>query len=148
MLRNCLEEDVCLYRPNARWGGVFEWPKPLQGPQLENCRNQLSLGSERQKKKVKQPLHQHMLFRKVSRKIILTHPKTNSCIFSCQTQLELQMGLASMVRWNKKKSFLAAPDGFGEHGDKKYPMCKTKYTAVCLMLWAYIDAAGGPGHLV
>ncbi len=48
----------------------------------------------------------------------------------------------------QKKSFLAAPDGFGEHGDKKYPMCKTKYTAVCLMLWAYIDAAGGPGHLV
>ncbi len=25
MLRNCLEEDVCLYRPNARWGGEFEW---------------------------------------------------------------------------------------------------------------------------
>ncbi len=29
MLRNCLEEDVCLYCPNARWGGEFEWLKTL-----------------------------------------------------------------------------------------------------------------------
>ncbi len=35
-----------------------------------------------------------------SRTILLTHPKTVSSIFSYQTQLELQMGLASMVRWN------------------------------------------------
>ncbi len=49
----------------------------------------------------------------------------------------------------KKNSFLAAntQDGFGEHRDKKYPMCTMKYTAVFLMLWAYISA-GGPGHLV
>ncbi len=40
----------------------------------------------------------HMLFGRVSRKIILAHPKTNSSIFSYQTRLELQMGLASMVR--------------------------------------------------
>ncbi len=32
--------------------------------------------------------------------IILAHPKTNSTIFSYQTRLELQMGRASMVRWN------------------------------------------------
>ncbi len=46
-------------------------------------------------------------------------------------------------------SFVAAntQDGFGEHRDKKYPMCTMKYTAVFLMLWAYISA-GGPGHLV
>ncbi len=31
--------------------------------------------------------------------------------------------------------------------DKKYPMCTIKYTAVFLMLWAYIFS-GGPGHLV
>ncbi len=45
-------------------------------------------------------------------------------------------------------SFLAANtlDGFGEHRDKKYPMCIMKYT-VFLMLWAYISA-GGPGNLV
>ncbi len=38
------EEDVCLYRPNARRGGEFEWLKTLQRPQLENCRTYLSLG--------------------------------------------------------------------------------------------------------
>ncbi len=27
MLRNCLEEDVCLYCPNAHWEGEFEWLK-------------------------------------------------------------------------------------------------------------------------
>ncbi len=42
---------------------------------------------------IKQPLHHHMFFGRVSRKIILTHPKTK---FSCQTRLELQM--AFMVR--------------------------------------------------
>ncbi len=31
-------------------------------------------------------------------KIVLTHPKTNSSKFSCQTRLELQMALASIVR--------------------------------------------------
>ncbi len=45
-------------------------------------------------KTVKQPLHHHMLLGRVSRKIILDHPKTNSSIFSYQTQ----MALASMVR--------------------------------------------------
>ncbi len=48
-----------------------------------------------------------------------------------------------------KMSFLAAntQDGFGEHRDKKYPMCTMKYTAVFFMLWAYFSA-GGPEHLV
>ncbi len=60
-----------------------------------------------------------MLFGRVSRKIILARPKTISSIFSYQTRLDLQMGLASKV------SFLAAntQDEFGEHKDKKYPMC-------------------------
>ncbi len=64
-----------------------------------------------------------MLFGRVSRKNVLAHPKTNSSIFSCQTRLGLQMGLASKFRWNKKTSFLAAntQDGFGEHRDKKVP---------------------------
>ncbi len=46
-------------------------------------------------------------------------------------------------------SFLAADsqDGFGEHRDKKCPMCTIKYTAVFFMLWAYIYDVG-PGHLV
>ncbi len=24
MLQNCLEDDMCLYRPNAQWEGEFE----------------------------------------------------------------------------------------------------------------------------
>ncbi len=48
----------------------------------------------------KDVVQHHMLFGRVSRKIILTHPKTIPSIFSYQTWLELQMGLASMVRWN------------------------------------------------
>ncbi|XDV24379.1 hypothetical protein PO909_028582 [Leuciscus waleckii] len=39
MLRICQEEDVCLYCLNARRGGKFEWPKTLQGSQMENCRD-------------------------------------------------------------------------------------------------------------
>lgn len=48
-----------------------------------------------------------------------------------------------------KNELLAAntQDGFGKHREKKYPMCTMKYTAVFLMLWAYISA-GGSGHLV
>ncbi len=57
-----------------------------------------SRGQKTFKKVVKQHLHHHMLFGRISRKIILAHPKTNSSIFSYQTRLELQMGLASMVR--------------------------------------------------
>ncbi len=49
-------------------------------------------------KAYKKNRHHHMLFGRVSRKILLTHPKTNSSIFSYQTRLELQMGMASMVR--------------------------------------------------
>ncbi len=37
--------------------------------------------------------------------------------------------------------------GLVNTGIKKYPMCTMKYTAVFLMLWAFISA-GGPGHLV
>ncbi len=155
MLWICLKEDVCLYRPNARWG-EFEWPKTLQGSQLENCRKRLSFGVRKPLKKLSNSTYITSLFGRASRKkqenvftFSLFHQKTISSIFSYQTQLELQMGLASMVRCNYKMSFLAAitQDGFGEHKDKKYPMCTMKYTAVFLMLWAYISA-GGPGHLV
>ncbi len=101
------------------------------------------------KKISNKPLYHHMLFGRVSRKIILAHPKTKSSMFSCQTRLELQMAQASMVRWNWKKSFLAAnpPDEFSTNRDKKYPMPTVKYTAGSLMLWACFSA-GGPGYFV
>ncbi len=57
-----------------------------------------SRGQKTLKRIVKQHLHHHMLFGRISRKTLLIHPKTNSSIFSYQTQLELQIGLASMVR--------------------------------------------------
>ncbi len=44
-----------------------------------------SRGQKTKKIIVKQHLHHHMLFGRVSRKILLAHPKTNSSIFSCQT---------------------------------------------------------------
>ncbi len=79
-------EDMCLYRPNARWEGAFEWPKTLQGPQLENCRERLSFGVRKLLKKiVKQHLHHHMLWW-----ILLAHPKTISSIFSYQTRLNFK----------------------------------------------------------
>jgi len=104
MLRNCLEEDVCLYRPNARWEGEIEWLKTFQGPQLENCRKRVS-GSENLLKNDQTAPRHHMLFGRVSINILLAHPKTNSSIFSYQTRLEHQMGLASMVRCIKKMLF-------------------------------------------
>jgi len=57
-----------------------------------------SWGQKTWKKKIKQPLHHHMLFGRVSRKILLAHPKTNSSIFSGQTRLEYQKGPDSVVR--------------------------------------------------
>ncbi len=110
-----------------------------------NAENSWFSGSENLKI-IKQHLHHHMLFgrasRRENRENKMLSPKTILSIFSYQTRLELQMGLASMVRWNKKNCFSAAntQDGFGEHRDKKYPLCTMKHTAVFLMLWAYISA--------
>jgi len=57
-----------------------------------------SWGQKTPKKVIKQPLHPHMLFERVSRKILLAHPKTNSSIFSGQTRLDLQTAQGSVVR--------------------------------------------------
>ncbi len=150
MLRNCLEEDVCLYHPNSRWGGEFEW---LKTPRTT---------AEELQKIVESP-GQKILKKKLSNSTYIT----TCCLGGFQEKwsslIQKQTPAYSVIRhdWNfkwdwllwsdetKKISFLAAntQDGFGEHRDKKYPMCTMKYTAVFLMLWAYISA-GGPGHLV
>ncbi len=57
-----------------------------------------SRGQKTFKKKKSNSTYITTLFGRVSRKILLAHPKTISSIFSCQTRLELQMGLASMFR--------------------------------------------------
>jgi len=60
--------------------------------------------SESLKKNIKQPLHPHSLgmqshmFERVSRKILLAPPKTNSSIFSGQIRLDLQTAQVSVVR--------------------------------------------------
>jgi len=59
---------------------------------------EISLGVRKPKRKIKQHLHHHMLFGRVSRKIHCFHPRTNSNKFTSQTQLELQTGLISAVR--------------------------------------------------
>ncbi len=109
------EQNVFLKYTLDMWGGEFERPKTLQGPHVENCGERLSFvekgwveGQTTFKKIVKQPLHHHVLFGRVSRTILLTHPKIIYSIFSCQTRLELQMGLASMVKWNKKKMLFSS----------------------------------------
>ncbi len=56
------------------------------GGELQNIvvsRSQKTL--KKKKKTVKQHLHHHILLGRVSRIIILDHPKTNSSIFSYQT---------------------------------------------------------------
>ncbi len=99
-----------------------------------------SRGQKTFKEIFKQHLHHHVLFGRVSRKMILPHPKTYS-IFSYQTRLELQTGCYGQIK--QKMSFLAAntQDVIGEHRDKKYIL------TVFLMLWVYIST-GGPGYLV
>ncbi len=64
-----------------------------------------SRGQKTKKIIVKQHLHHHMLFGRVSRKILLTHPKIISSIFSCQTRLELQMGMLLWSDETKKRAF-------------------------------------------
>ncbi len=68
-----------------------------------------SQGQKTFKKIVKQHLHHHVLFGRVSRKIILAHPNT---------------GFYGQMKLNKM-SVLAAntQDGFGEHRDKKSTPC-------------------------
>ncbi len=87
-----------------------------------------------------------MLFGRVSGKILLAHPKTNSSTFICQTRLELEMALASMVYllllWQQTHQMSLV-----QTRDKEYPMATVKYTAGSLMLWACFSA-GGPGYLV
>ncbi len=60
---------------------------------------------------------------------------SNGTGFYDQMKLKNELFSSKHARW------------FGEHRDKKYPMCTMKYTAVFFMLWAYFSA-GGPEHLV
>ncbi len=58
-----------------------------------------------------------MLFGRVSRKIILKNSQGKNKLH--HIQLSDTTGTSSMVRWNWKKSILAAPDEFSTDKDKK-----------------------------
>ncbi len=128
MLRICLEEDVCLYRPNARWGGEFEWLKTLQGSQLRIAEYSWVSGVRRNIRKncPKQSLHHHMLFGRVSRKILLAPPKQTTPANSVVRHDCNFNGTGFYAQMKLKMSFLAAntQDGFGATGIKKYPCVK------------------------
>ncbi len=71
-----------------------------------------------------------MLFGMVSRKILLSSSKNKLQ----HIQLSYTTGASNETGF------------YGQMNLKKYPMCTMKYTAVVLMLWAYISV-GGLGHL-
>ncbi len=93
-----------------------------------------SRGQKTLKKIVKQHLHHHMLFGRVSRKILLTHQKQSPAYSVIRHDWNFKWDWLLWSDETKKNYFLAAntQDGFGEHRDKKYPMCTMKYSAVFL----------------
>jgi len=77
-----------------------------------------------------------MLFRRVSRKIILAHPKQTPAYSVIRHDWNFKCYWLLWSDETKTKLFFAAhtQDGFGERRDKKYPMCTMKYTALFFML--------------
>ncbi len=91
-----------------------------------------------------------MLFGRVSRKILLTHPQnklqqiqlSDTTGTSNGTGFYCQMKLKKIAFWQQPHQMSLVQTGI-----KKYPMSTVKYTAGSLMLWACFSAEG-PGHLV
>ncbi len=150
MLWNCLEENACLYRPNAWREGEFEWLKTLLGPQLENCRKEF-WGQKTLKKCNCQtvPTSPHVVWEGFKKNDPSpSKNKLQHIQLSDMTGTLNGTGFYGQIKL-KTYCFLAAntQDGFGEYRDKKYPMYTMKYIAVFFILWVYISA-GGPEHLV
>ncbi len=104
MLRNCLEEDMCLYHPNAGEKESLSGQRLFQGHSWRTAEKDWVSGTENLHKIIKQHLHHHIVWEgfKEKNQAKCFHQKPIYSIFTCQTQLELQMGLASMVKCNKK----------------------------------------------
>ncbi len=81
--------------------------------------------------------------------MILAHPKSKLQHIQLSYTTGTSNGTGFYGQTKQKNELLAAntQDGFGGQRDKNNPMCTMKYSAVFLMLRAYISA-GGPGHLV
>ncbi len=120
MIGNCLEEDVCLYRPKARWGGEFERIKTLQ-----TTAGELQKIDESRVRKPSAPTSSHVVwegFKKndpSSSKNNLQHIQ-----LSDTTGTAKGTGFYGQMKLNN--------EFFSKHSrwDKNYPMCTMKYTAV------------------
>ncbi len=145
MLRNWLEEDMCLYRPNARWGGEFEWLKRLSKNHSRRIAENSWVSESENLKKNGQtaPSSPHVVW-EGSKKDYSCSSKNKNKFQHIQSSdmTGTSNGSGFYDRMKQKICFLAANTqyGFGEHRDKSTPICT-------MMLWAYISA-GGPGHLV
>ncbi len=125
---------MCLYRPNARWGGEFEWPmtQRLKDHSWRIVKKGWVSGSENLLKNGQTDHSPHVVwevFKKndpSSSKNKLQHIQ-----LSDTTRTSNGPGFYGQMKL-RKLAFLAAhtQDGFGERRDKKYPMCTIKYNAV------------------
>ncbi len=97
MLWNCLEEDVCLYRPDEWWEGEFERAKDSPSTTAGELQKIVESRGQKTLKLWNSTYISTCCLGGFQEKIIQAHPKTNSSIFSYQTRLELQMGLASVA---------------------------------------------------
>ncbi len=120
MLWICLEEDVCLYHPNARWEGAFEWLDSSRTTAGELQKIVVSGLETNNQTAPTSPRVVQMGFKKNdphSFKNKLQHIQ-----LSDTTGTSNETGFYGQIK--QKKWFLAAntQDGFGEHRDKKVPL--------------------------
>ncbi len=110
-----------VYRPNARWEGEFEWPKTLQGPQLENY--SWVSGPKTLKKLSNSPYITTCCSGGFQEKFSSLVQKQSPAYSVIRHDCNFKWDWLLWSDETKKMSFLAAntQDGFGEHGDKKYP---------------------------
>ncbi len=101
----------------------FEWPKTLQGSQLEIV--EISLGVRNLKKKNQTSPKSPHVVREGFKKIVLTHPKTTPANSVVRHDWNFKWLWLLLSDETEKNSFLAAnpPDEFSTNRDKKVTPC-------------------------
>ncbi len=92
-----------------------------------------------------------MLFGRVSRKILLSHPKNNLQHIRLSDMTGTSNGTGFYGQMKLKNELLAAntQDGFGAHRDNKStPMCTMKNILLYFLCCGSIFLLDGPGHWV